>query len=590
MLTEKEGRFLSGIDIDEAWTHVEYLSTLDKTSGTEGERKAHEYVRTKLEEYGVHYEAYEFDSLISHPKEASLKVTSPSAIEVECITHSFSASTPEGGIEGELVHVPTSPSSLFTGVEGLVEEYRRVGVGGKVAIIWGVASPAVVWAAERAGAIAQIHICGGDALHEMIVTTVWGTPTPESAERIPEITAVSVKHSDGEKILKLLEKGLVSVRIDARSDARWRRIPITVAEVKGSEEPERFMLVHGHMDSWYVGTTDNCTGNAALLELARLLNEHRAGLKRSVRIAWWSGHSTGRYSGSTWYADNLFDDLDRNCFISMNIDSPGVKGASELGGGGLMGTMGMVNQAAKDATGIEDIEARAYYMRAGDQSFYGIGVPSIAVRAYIPEGSPHRGRWIGGSGGAWWWHSAYDTLDKGDRENLLRDMRMEALAIMRSVNSAVMPFDFVEVAQMYEDTVTEIQSQAASDTFNLDPVLDGIRELKSESEALNEALAGREGIGAEKGSELNDILMRASKVLTSTFYTHAGRYDQDPAYGIPSLPGLQEAKRLAVMEANSDEAGFLRTGMVREANKVRSQIDSAMKLIVKATKLVTANA
>jgi hypothetical protein len=65
MLTEKEGRFLSGIDIDEAWAHVEYLSILDKTSGTEGERKAHEYVRTKLEEYGVHYETYEFDSLIS---------------------------------------------------------------------------------------------------------------------------------------------------------------------------------------------------------------------------------------------------------------------------------------------------------------------------------------------------------------------------------------------------------------------------------------------------------------------------------------------------------------------------------------------
>ncbi len=48
MLSKEEKKFLSGIDIDETWSHVEYLSTLDKTSGTEGEMKAHEYIRDKL--------------------------------------------------------------------------------------------------------------------------------------------------------------------------------------------------------------------------------------------------------------------------------------------------------------------------------------------------------------------------------------------------------------------------------------------------------------------------------------------------------------------------------------------------------------
>ncbi|MCW4035766.1 MAG: M28 family peptidase [Candidatus Bathyarchaeota archaeon] len=589
MLTDKEESFLSDIYIEEAWAHVEYLSTLDKTSGTGGERRAHEYVRSKLKEYGVPYETYEFDSLISHPKEAQIKVVSPTTLEVECITHAFSASTPEEGIEAELVHVPSSPSSLFTGVEGLVEEYRKVGVDGKVSIIWGVASPAVVWAAQQAGALAQVHICGGDVRHEMIVTTVWGTPTPESAGRIPRIAAVSVKHSDGEKLLGLLEEGPVRVNFRARTDMRWRRIPFTVAEVKGSEEPEKFMLVHGHMDSWYLGTTDNCTGNAALLELARLLQKHQDELKKSVRIAWWSGHSTGRYSASTWYADNLFHDLDRNCFLSMNIDSPGVKGATELGGGGLMGTMDFVNRAAKDATGVEEIEKQAYYMRAGDQSFYGIGVPSVAVRAYIPEGSPHKGKWIGGSGGAWWWHSAYDTLDKGDRENLLRDMRMEALAILRSMNSAVMPFDFAQVAEMYESVVKEIQTQTAPGTIDMNPVLDGIRELKSRSEALNYAMASLRELSVGDVSELNDLLIRASRVLTSTFYTYAGRYDQDPAYGMPQLPGLQRARELVKMDPDSDEARFMWTRIVREANRVNGEICYAAWLIDKAIEASSGN-
>ncbi|GAJ19449.1 unnamed protein product, partial [marine sediment metagenome] len=147
--------------------------------------------RVKLGEYGVRYETYEFDSLISHPKEATLKVSSPTPMEVECITHAFSKSTPEEGIEAELVYVPVSPSSLFTCLGDLVDEYRKVGVEGKATLMFGVASPAVVWAAQQAGAVAQVHICGGDVLHEMIVTTVWGTPTPESAERIPDVTAVS---------------------------------------------------------------------------------------------------------------------------------------------------------------------------------------------------------------------------------------------------------------------------------------------------------------------------------------------------------------------------------------------------------------
>jgi len=578
VLTKNEEKLLSELDVDEAWGTVEHLSTLDKTSATQGERDAHEYVRAKLGEYGVRYETYEFDSLISHPKEATLKVTSPEPMEVECITHAFSKSTPEEGVEAELVFVPVSPSSLFTGLGDLVDEYRKVGVEGKATLMFGVASPAVVWAAQQAGAVAQVHICGGDVLHEMIVTTVWGTPTPESAERIPDVTAVSVKRTDGERLVEMAKEGPVKIHLRARSDTKWRRITFTVAEIEGREEPEKFMLVHGHMDSWYLGTTDNCTGNAALLELARVLERNKGDLRRSVRIAWWSGHSTGRYSASTWYADNMFHDLDRNCFLSMNIDSPGVMGATELGGGGLMGTMDFINKAARDASGVEEIEKEAYYMRAGDQSFYGIGIPSVAVRAYIPEGSPHRGRWIGGSGGAWWWHSAYDTLDKGDRDHLLRDMRMEALAIYRSVNASVLPFDFSEVAGMYEETVVEIMERA-SDAFDLNPTLDRIGELKSKSERMNEVIAG---LDESKAPDVNDTLSRVSKILTSTYYTHVGPFDQDPAYGIPHLPALQDAARLAGLDSESGEAGFLRTRLIREANRVNKALNIAIELISEA--------
>jgi len=50
--------------------------------------------------------------------------------------------------------------------------------------------------------------------------------------------------------------------------------------------------------------------DAALPDLNGWKREEGA-LRRSVKIAWWPGHSTGRYAGSTWFTDAFALDLDR---------------------------------------------------------------------------------------------------------------------------------------------------------------------------------------------------------------------------------------------------------------------------------------
>ena len=101
------------------------------------------------------------------------------------------------------------------------------------------------------------------------------------------------------------------------------RLQIPVAELAG-ETPE-YVLVGSHYDSWDYGVTDNATGNAAVLELARVLSQKQ--LRRGVKIAWWPAHSNGRYAGSTWYCDEQFEDLDARCVALVNMDSPGCMGA-----------------------------------------------------------------------------------------------------------------------------------------------------------------------------------------------------------------------------------------------------------------------
>jgi len=164
--------------------------------------------------------------------------------------------------------------------------------------------------------------------------------------------------------------------------------------------------------------------------------------------------------------------------------------------------------------------------------------------------------------------------DKADKDNLLRDTRMNALATFRSMNSTIFPFDFARVADQYLETVTDIQTKVTSGIFNLNPVLDKIRELKRRGEALNSAIFG------QRGEEGDDIRVEPGPhggfqdPYLDLLY-QCGRYEQDPAYTLPAVPALQGARELAGLDPGSDEAGFLRTKIVREAN--RSTISSTWR-------------
>ena len=175
---------------------------------------------------------------------------------------------------------------------------------------------------------AQIFIHPGKNVHEGICTSIWGAPTAESLGRKPTMPVVCINHPDGEQLIADVQRGPVRASIKTWLREGWMRCLLPVVEIRGQEDPDEFLLVHGHYDSWYEGIGDNATGDAALLELARVLWGLRDRLKRSVRIAWWPGHSTGRYAGSTWYADTFADEIDEHCIAQLDIDSPGCAGAT----------------------------------------------------------------------------------------------------------------------------------------------------------------------------------------------------------------------------------------------------------------------
>jgi hypothetical protein len=468
-------------------------------------------------------------------------------------------------------------------------------VRGKIALIGGLAMPTRDRAAEQAGAIGAIFV-NPPELHEMIISTVWGSPTPENLATLPTLVAVSVRKQDGEALRERARAGDLRVRLHAAVDTRWRKTPLLVADLAGHDEPDRFILFSGHVDSWHYGAMDNGSANAVMVEMARLLSRRQRRLRRGVRFAFWSGHSHGRYSGSTWYADSHWDDLYRHAVLHLNVDSAGGVGATVLSEAQTMAeTWGSAARCIKDASG-QDLQRRRI-SRMGDQSFWGIGLPSmfVDISAQPPAASAAGEAIASLTGGAahhgglgWWGHSTEDTLDKIDKENLRRDAQVYALVLWRWCTAPVLPLDYRETAGEIRTALRGIQ-EASGDAFDMTPPLEAIERFGAAAAGL---AAAAERIGPVTGrgtrkqrvaaSALNDALMQIGRALVPINYTATGPFDHDPAVPVPPVPLLQPAARLRTLRPDTDDYLTLVTRLVRDRNRVTHAIHTATEVAERA--------
>jgi len=581
MPKDPEQTLKDAVSASKLMTYTREVSRWVRLSGSDEEAHAFDYLETTLKGFGLAVNRYEHDALVSWPGTASLEILGGSPEQKECITHAFAASTPPGGLEAEVVDA--GGGSFGPNVRG------------KIALVDGLAMPTRARAAEEAGAAGVIFI-NPPELHEMIISTVWGSPTPETLSALPKIIAVSVRKPDGEALRERARTGDLRVRMHAAVDTRWRKTPLLVADLTGRDEPDRFVLFSGHVDSWHYGAMDNGSANAVMVEMARLLSRRQTRLRRGVRFAFWSGHSHGRYSGSTWYADTHWDDLYRHAVLHLNVDSPGGVGATVLSENLTMAeTWGLAARCIKDVSG-QDLQRRRI-SRMGDQSFWGIGVPSMFmdVSAQPPAASAAGDALAALSGGAshhgglgWWWHSTEDTLDKIDKENLRRDAQVYALVLWRWCTAKVLPLDYRETAGEIRTTLRGIQ-EAAGDAFDMAPPLDAIQRFAVAAEGLSaaaERIANVPGRGTRKqreaASALNDALMQIGRALIPINYTAAGPFDHDPAVPVPPIPLLQPVAGLREVRPDTDGYLTLQTKLIRNRNRVTHAINTATEAAERA--------
>ncbi len=577
-IEQMEDGLRASVSTERLQEHLNRFSTLFRDSGTDDERAAAEYIRDRMNEYGVRAEIHEFDSLISWPREGTLAVLDDDGGVAETVavrTRSFGAATPDGGIEAELVFVPfekPEAGAMIFSHRAVAGDYRGLDVNGKIVLTMDGGPDGIRRAQER-GAAGHIHIWPSDepVVHEMIGTSVWGTPTPESALRLPSIPVLGVGNVDGERLAEQCQTGTVRVRMTSDVHTDWMRLPLVVADIDaGSPIDDRFLMVGAHIDSWYEGVTDNATGDAALIEMARVLQEHRETLRHGVRFAWWPGHSTGRYSGSTWYADSHFKELRERCLGYLNIDSPGVRETEIWDCRYNMGEIEHITSDVVRQLSGQDPNIRRP-LKAGDQSFLGVGLPSMGAFRMLPHDHPDR-KAVGGCGGAYWWHSPEDTLDKADANILAEDSRIYVTLVARVCVPEAHPYNFVPSANDFLTNLASLQD-VAGQYLDLTPVIESSERYRDAAQRL----ADSRPVGDV--ARYNDAVLRVTRIVNPALFTIDGPYEMDPALQLPILPGLAPMHELAAMDPVSTEHRFLLTKLVRQRNRIQDALDQAVRTL-----------
>lgn len=540
------------VSADRMMAGLKTLAQWSKLAGSAGEASSFSWIKRQLDELGLRTELVEHDAYVSIPGLARLVVDGRM---VPAITHSMSLPSPGGGLTGWLVDLG----------EGSRTAFAERDVRGRVVLVDGIASPGIALLASQAGAVGVVQISPHHLLHEMCISPIWGNPSVDTRSALPNVVVLTVAHADGEALRKALQDAEVEVTLHAEVDTGWRKTPLLVGDLPLAEDAHGpFILLSCHVDTWFKGVMDNGSANIAMLEVLRLCLEYREAWRRGIRICFWSGHSQGRYSGSAWYADHHWAELNARCAAHVNLDSPGGIGASDLTRTGAAGGLFRVAEAAiAEETGQKLAGRRK--ARSADDSFPGIGIPSVFGSLSLQQPSALKMR----NDLGWWWHTEHDLLDKIDPDLLVRDARIVLRVVLDLLTRERLPIDY---ANQLADLASELDRLGNRPDIPLH-----LRRAIGNARALAQDLAAFD-VMALDASAHDRAIMRLSRILVPLDYTRGDRFVHDPALSLSPWPVLDPLRRLASCEVG-DETRFVEVDAVRALNRLTHNLTEALRLL-----------
>ena len=152
---------------------------------------------------------------------------------------------------------------------------------------------------------------------------------------IDKLPQVIVAREDGERMARLLAAGnLVWADLSIPNQiGDALKTANVVAEIKGAEEPDEFVILGAHLDSWELGTgaLDNGCNAALVVDALRAIKASGLKPRRSIRFLLFSGEEQGLL-GSRAYAVAHRRELDKAAGVIVYDSGTGKTTGFSLGG------------------------------------------------------------------------------------------------------------------------------------------------------------------------------------------------------------------------------------------------------------------
>jgi len=216
-----------------------------------------------------------------------------------------------GDIAGKMVFVHTVVLKTW---DDLFAEYDK-------------APPVIALAVKgKARAIAFMATREHDILYRHINT---------SNGEIDKLPMVIVAREDGERMARLLASGRMvwaDLSIPNQIGGPIRASNV-IAELKGSEKPDEFVILGAHLDSWELGTgaLDNGCNAALVVDALRAIKASGVTPRRTIRFILFSGEEEGLI-GSRAYAVNHRHELDKAAGVVVYDAGTGKTTGFSVGG------------------------------------------------------------------------------------------------------------------------------------------------------------------------------------------------------------------------------------------------------------------
>jgi hypothetical protein len=178
-----------------------------------------------------------------------------------------------------------------------------------------------------------------------------------------------------------------------------------VAELRGSEKPDEYVLLGAHLDSWHgaTGATDNGTGTVMMLEAARLLKAAHPNPKRTILIGHWGAEEQGLVGSGSFAEDH--PEVVQRLYASFNQDN-GTWRVEEVQAYGFLDGIGhlarWLARLPRDLSGRLRMPAPGEMTNTGSDhySFLCRGAPGFRLTSAYDEYRQYT------------WHTTLDTWDK----------------------------------------------------------------------------------------------------------------------------------------------------------------------------------